>query len=146
MCHSELRRLWALPVAILVASCRVGCYGLFIAYSWLGRVCNGCLTFMQLIPLCFRILYRIISFLCCAVWRWLMPCAVLRCCGAVRVQRAAGDRMVYANNPTKNAEQGFVNNEISNTKYTPLTFLPKTLAEQFRCARPRLRSFPMLCS
>jgi hypothetical protein len=48
------------------------------------------------------------------------------------VQAVVGDRTVYANNAEKNALQGFVTNRISNTKYTALSFLPKTLMEQFR--------------
>ena len=44
----------------------------------------------------------------------------------------AGDRTVYANSAEKNELQGFVTNRISNTKYTALTFIPKTLLEQFR--------------
>jgi hypothetical protein len=48
------------------------------------------------------------------------------------MQRIASDRMVFANNAAKNTEQQFVNNEITNTKYTPLSFIPKTLMEQFR--------------
>jgi phospholipid-translocating ATPase len=38
-------------------------------------------------------------------------------------------RVVHGQTPTKNAE--FPDNRISNTKYTPLTFLPKVVLEQF---------------
>jgi hypothetical protein len=44
-----------------------------------------------------------------------------------------GDRTVYANNPEGNA--AFEGNAVTNTKYTLLNFVPKNLAEQFRCAR-----------
>lgn len=52
----------------------------------------------------------------------------------VHMQRIATDRIIFANNPLKNAEQGFVDNQITNTKYTAISFIPKTLAEQFRYA------------
>lgn len=46
---------------------------------------------------------------------------------------SAADRRVHANDAAKNAE--YPDNEISNTKYTCISFIPKNLAEQFRYAR-----------
>lgn len=48
--------------------------------------------------------------------------------GCLRGKDAAESRFVHANAP--NAE--FPNNEISNTKYNLLSFIPKNLMEQFR--------------
>jgi hypothetical protein len=53
------------------------------------------------------------------------------------LQRPVTDRTVHANDVEKNTAQEFVSNRISNTKYTPLLFLPQTLMEQFRCAGTR---------
>lgn len=39
---------------------------------------------------------------------------------------------VEINDTEANRSKGFPNNRISTTKYTPLTFLPKNLFEQFR--------------
>lgn len=41
-----------------------------------------------------------------------------------------GNRVVYANNGPKNMH--YSNNEVTNTKYTLLNFIPKNLMEQFR--------------
>lgn len=42
------------------------------------------------------------------------------------------ERVVFINDQERNKELGYVDNTISNTKYTVLNFIPKNLAEQFR--------------
>jgi len=42
-----------------------------------------------------------------------------------------GPRMIYLNNPPANAENKYVDNHISTSKYNVITFLPKFLYEQF---------------
>lgn len=53
---------------------------------------------------------------------------LLECFG--RQKASDQTRVVHANAPVKN--EGFVDNRLSNTKYTLVNFLPKTAIEQFR--------------
>lgn len=46
----------------------------------------------------------------------------------------ADTRVIYCNKPEINVTSDFGRNSINTTKYTPLTFLPKNLFEQFRRA------------
>ena len=43
-----------------------------------------------------------------------------------------GRRVIHSNHSGSPAHRGIIGNRISNTKYTPWTFLPKNLWEQFR--------------
>jgi len=49
-------------------------------------------------------------------------------------QTVSGEVLVYANDTAANAQFQYPHNGIRTTKYTLLTFLPKNLFEQFRCA------------
>ena len=66
--------------------------------------------------------------------------ALTSCC---RRGGEALPRDVYANDTAANSQ--YVNNRISNNKYTVWSFIPKNLMEQFRCAAaPSPRTFTLL--